>query len=207
MSQFVVAASIPVVMWFKQDPCRDDPARLPRRRPDAPFHARTVTLIGSMHRDGNIMLEQSLKQLLGQYRPESLLVAGETARHIGDVWAEYAGIELTDVSEAPLAVVEHQEAVADLALVTELMGRLSHEEARQFLGWLRNAGARRVAVSLTPDDGWTFSDMVALAFHRHDRFDDGTELFTYDIETYNRPREWNNPRYWANPENWGKYRW
>ncbi|TBW59459.1 hypothetical protein EZI54_00425 [Marinobacter halodurans] len=153
------------------------------------------------------MLEQTLKQLIGNYRPESLIVAGDTASRVGRIWAEHAGARLVELSARPVEEWPRQAEVADLALVTELLGTLAHEEARQLLGWLRNAGARRVAVSVHPDDDWSFNDMIGLAFRRHATLDDGTELFTYDIATYNRPREWNNPRFWANPENWGKYRW
>lgn len=153
------------------------------------------------------MLEPTLKQLLGEYRPARLIVAGEPALQIGTVWSQYAGAELTDLTDNPLDVTGSQAEVADLALVTGVLGRLDHEQGRQFLGWLRNVGARRVVVSIGPDDGWTFNDLLGLAFHRHATLEDGTELFAYDIETYNRPRDWNNPKYWANPENWGKYRW
>ncbi|WP_123633180.1 MULTISPECIES: DUF6231 family protein [Marinobacter] len=153
------------------------------------------------------MLEQTLKQLIGQYRPESLIVAGDTAARIGRIWADHAGSQLLDLSGESVTGLSRQTEVVDLALVTDVLGTLSHEDARQLLGWLRNAGARRVAVSVHPDDDWSFNDMISLAFTRYATLDDGIELFTYDIATYNRPRDWNNPRFWANPENWGKYRW
>lgn len=153
------------------------------------------------------MLATTLKQLLGEYRPEHLLVAGETALEVGTVWAHHSGATLVDLTEDPLGVREQSSGVADLALITDVLTRLSHEDARQLLGWLRNAGARRVAVSVAPGDDWSFNDMIALAFRRYSALDDGTTVYAYDIETYNRPRDWNNPKYWANPENWGKYRW
>ena len=153
------------------------------------------------------MLANTLKQLLGEYRPGRLLVAGETARDVGMIWADHAGAELVDLTKFPMAARDQPIGMADLALVTDVLARLSHEDARQLLGWLRNAGARRVAVSVAPGDDWSFNDMIALAFRRYSALDDGTTVYAYDIETYNRPRDWNNSRYWANPENWGKYRW
>lgn len=153
------------------------------------------------------MLEKVLQQLLGQFRPGRLLVAGEAALNVGRIWEGYANIQLVNLTDDPLTVRDQAGGVADLALVTDVLSRLSHEDARQFLGWLRNAGARRIAVSVTPDDDWSFNDMIAMAFCRYVTLDDGTVVYAYDIETYNRPRDWNNPRYWANPENWGKYRW
>ncbi|BES71991.1 DUF6231 family protein [Marinobacter nanhaiticus D15-8W] len=153
------------------------------------------------------MLANTLKQLLGEYRPERLLVAGEAAREVGSEWVDHSGAELVDLTENPLGIMEQPRGVADLALITDILSHLSHDDARQLLGWLRNAGARRVAVSVAPGDDWSFNDMIALAFRRYSALDDGTTVYAYDIETYNRPRDWNNPRYWANPENWGKYRW
>ena len=32
-------------------------------------------------------------------------------------------------------------------------------------------------------------------------------IFTYNLESYNKKRDWNNADGWANPENFGKYRW
>lgn len=153
------------------------------------------------------MLDRILKQLLGEYRPQHLLIAGEAARDAGQAWISHAGADLVDLTDDPLAARDQLDSVADLALVTDVLSRLSHEDARQFLGWLRNAGARRIAVSVAPEDDWPFKDMIALAFRRYASLDDGTVVYAYDIETYNRPRDWNNARYWANPENWGKYRW
>ncbi|WP_148862318.1 DUF6231 family protein [Marinobacter fonticola] len=153
------------------------------------------------------MLERILKQLLGEFHPKHLIVAGDTARKVGRIWTDHADARLLDMTQDPLSVRERLTGVADLALVTGLLGTLSHEDARQFLGWLRNAGARRVAVSVAPEDDWSFNEMIGLAFRRYSSLDDGTVVYAYDIETYNRPRDWNNSKYWANPENWGKYRW
>jgi len=32
-------------------------------------------------------------------------------------------------------------------------------------------------------------------------------IFTYNLESYNKKRNWNNADGWANPENFDKYRW
>ncbi|MGP4844956.1 DUF6231 family protein [Marinobacter sp. 1Y8] len=153
------------------------------------------------------MLLTTLEQLLADNQPKRLIVAGETAQKVGQAWSAHADAELVDVTDRIAEAASEQSVVADLALVTEVMGAIDHEQARQFIGWLRNAGALKVAVCIVESDDWTFNDMIALGFERYASFDNQSALYTYDIETYNRARDWNNPKHWANPENWGKYRW
>lgn len=153
------------------------------------------------------MLLTTLKELLAETQPKRLIVAGQTARTAGKAWCEHADAELSDVTDRILEASSEQTAVADLALVTDVMETTGHEQARQFIGWLRNAGALKIAVCIMDSDEWSFNDMIALGFERYASFEDESSLYTYDIGTYNRSRDWNNPRHWANPENWGKYRW
>ena len=49
---------------------------------------------------------------------------------------------------------------------------------------------------------------MSLSLHRRIR-EDGVwfSVYTYDIDSFNRQREWNSPENWANPENFRRYRW
>ncbi len=153
------------------------------------------------------MLLTTLEQLLADNQPERLIVAGQTAQKVGQAWCGHADAELVDLTNRIAEAPSEQLVVAELALVTEVMDTVDREQARQFIGWLRNAGALKVAVCVADSEDWSFNDMLALGFERYASFADQSALYTYDIETYNRARDWNNPKHWANPENWGKYRW
>jgi hypothetical protein len=153
------------------------------------------------------VLEDTLSQLLHQYQPERLIVAGEKAADVGWHWSHPRGVALIDITPQPLVMLTRQTRVADLALVTDILGQLTHEDGRHLLGNLKNLHARRVAVCIAKNDPWSFSDMIGLGFRRHASLDEGRTLYSYDIDTYNPARAWNNPDYWANPEMWGKHRW
>ena len=100
----------------------------------------------------------------------------------------------------------------DAGLVTGLLGRLDHRPGQEVIGLLRNLHCARLAVVLEPEAlarGWTREDLLALEFlpAASPSTSGGTEVFVYDIDLYNRERDWNNARHWANPENFEKFRW
>ena len=81
------------------------------------------------------------------------------------------------------------------------------------LGLIKNVFSTKVTVlcrSTTDNTEEVRDALRSLGFVEHSAIDVGEyrfNAFSYDLNTYNRKREWNNPRYWANPENFHKHRW
>ena len=154
--------------------------------------------------------EQHLFAILENCQPRTIVVCGELALSVAERWAEGAQepriTQLNALDPNRAFPLSHQH---DLALVTETLERLPHEEGELLLGQLRNFGARQIAVLMADSEAWRFSDFIGLGFKRHERFDGHPPLalYTYDIRNYNHKRTWNNPKYWANPEMWDKARW
>ncbi|WP_404363631.1 DUF6231 family protein [Marinobacter sp.] len=156
------------------------------------------------------MVSDAFEALLATCRPRRLLVCGERAGEIGRQWAAgQPGTELTSIDQEnpgddPALLQPH-----DLALISDTVENLPREKASLFLGQLRNLGTQQIAVLAKDDGSLVFRDYIGLGFVRQAHFE--TEppetLYTYNIASYNRKRDWNNPRFWANPEMWNKSRW
>ncbi len=79
----------------------------------------------------------------------------------------------------------------------------------------RNLHCHRFAVTHrhapAADDPWTDGRFLGLTLALHRRITEGTgietSIYAYDIDTYNRKREWNSPDDWANPQNFHRWRW
>ena len=143
-------------------------------------------------------------------QPTSLLVAGEAARQAADDWQSThpdASVEPLDATSGELTGVSAQPH--DLAIVTDTLEDLPLGTGRILLGQLRNLGNHQIAVLVSHGSDWSFNDFIGLGFVRQGSTDgdDGHTLYTYNIDTYNRKRDWNNPKNWANPEMWGKAWW
>ena len=97
----------------------------------------------------------------------------------------------------------------DLALISDTLEHLTHDQGELVLGQLRNMGATRIAVLVGDDSPWSFKDFIGMGFTRLYHYSEpvSATLFAYDLDTYNYVREWNNPDNWANPEMWDKARW
>lgn len=151
-----------------------------------------------------------LDEILHSQNPGSIVCCGETACRIAEKWTqEHPSIPLYRLtadnpnSDLPLP------QIYDLAIISETLENLSQAQASTFLGQLRNAGARRIAVLVEAGKTWRFTDFIALSFKRSS-FTEGPQpqtLYTYDIASYNHKRKWNNSDNWANPHMWDKARW
>jgi hypothetical protein len=150
---------------------------------------------------------------LARGRPGSLLLLGRTPAPIDDAIAELLGDVALTAPDTP-AGPEDLKGLGrfDAGLVTGLLGHLDLRPGREVIGLLRNLHCARLAVVLEPAAlarGWTREDLLALEFlpAAPAGSPGGTEVFVYDIDLYNREREWNNARNWANPRNFSKFRW
>lgn len=154
--------------------------------------------------------ESAFHDLLQHCHPTRLLALGALAQAVAERWqSEHPDTELalasaTAPTDEPLLSTPH-----DLALISDVLQTLDKAEAVLLLGHLRNLGTQQIAV-LAPDRAsLQFNDFIGLGFVRQARFQQPVPqtLFTYNIASYNRKRDWNNPRNWANPEMWNKARW
>ncbi|MFE8069562.1 DUF6231 family protein [Marinobacteraceae bacterium S3BR75-40.1] len=155
-------------------------------------------------------LDDELLGLIANCQPGSLLTCGSTASRVASQWAEHH----PDCQVTALKAAEPNRAFPlprqhDLALVTDTLENLPHDEGELLLGQLRNFGARQIAVLVAHSESWRFQDFLGLGFKRQKTLtaEPPCDLYTYDIRTYNHKRTWNNPKYWANPEMWDKARW
>ena len=153
----------------------------------------------------------ALARIVDTCQPASLVVCGKVAKDVGQHWYQHypsSSVITLDVDSPnaafPLSTTQ------DLALITDTLERVSHEEGEMLLGQLRNYGTHQIAVVIGADHGWEFRDFIGLGFRRQAILDDkgsALTLYTYNIDNYNHKRAWNNPKNWANPEMWDKARW
>ncbi|KPQ00202.1 DUF6231 family protein [Marinobacter sp. HL-58] len=154
---------------------------------------------------------QALARIVDTCQPKTLVVCGEAAGQVGRHWCHHHGesamttLDSNRPNEAfPLSRTQ------DLALVTDTLEHLSHEQGEVLLGQLRNYGTHQIAVVVSGNPEWAFTDFIGLGFRRQAELGDGDNpltLYTYNIDSYNHKRAWNNPDNWANPEMWDKARW
>lgn len=150
-------------------------------------------------------LSHILKSLGIPAADETLLVVGMPA----DV--EHAAVtclgRLAAADEVP------PELRTDTGLVVEQLEHLDSRTGAHLLSRLRDVHCKRVFLLLrnglsNGDTRWSRDNLLAMGFTQQ-RPDEalGAELYLYEPEVFNPPREWNNARDWANPENFRKYRW
>jgi len=95
----------------------------------------------------------------------------------------------------------------DLVVLSENLNQLEHAKMIEVIGVLRNNLNAKMLILCNEASTLSFSDMLSLGFKREEQDESGLTLYSYDIASYNKRREWNNSRFWANPENFNKYRW
>ncbi|MGB1952163.1 MAG: DUF6231 family protein [Marinobacter sp.] len=154
-----------------------------------------------------------LARIIDTCQPRTLVVCGAMAEEIGQRWCQHHGESaLTTLNpQAPNSAFPLPQT-QDLALITDTLEHLSHEQGELLLGQLRNYGTHQIAVISADDGRWAFTDFIGLGFQRQAVVTESgpssdRTLYTYNIDSYNHKRKWNNPDNWANPEMWGKAWW
>jgi len=159
----------------------------------------------------NSTARETLARIIDSSSPATLLSCGALATEVSRIWQKHQeGVDVRTLDTTDPNASLHLDRVADLALVTETLEHLPHDEGALLLGQLRNYGTQQIAVLVGETPGWAFTDFIGLGFRRHAELenDDGAlTLYTYNLDTYNHKRAWNNPENWANPEMWGKAWW
>lgn len=148
---------------------------------------------------------QALLQQLDEQRPATLLCCSHTAQNALQQWCEHHQCRFTQVREAG-----ELEALGrfDCVIVADWLEHLSVTAGVQSVARLRNLHSHAIwllSPGCTPQPS---QQLLGLGFQRlYDFPSRQLECYGYNLDRYNRTREWNNPRFWANPENWGKYWW
>jgi hypothetical protein len=153
-------------------------------------------------------LSSLLAPLVSQFKPRSILTAGETAaaclqtdkdtrlQHLTTPYSQQQLVEITPI---------------DLALISHLTESMDKQAGQQWLGMIKNLYAPHIILITNPElaelQGWAFTDYLALGFKHIAGSEDGLQIFGYAIENYQSERDWLNNRFWANPELYDKYRW
>lgn len=164
-----------------------------------------------MTEDSNVSPQRLALDKLAEARPGSvLLVASEP-------WKTEVAEALGKVNRTVLSPPLGPESLSglgrfDAGLVTGVLSQLDPKAGVEFIGLLRNLHCTRVALTLEEGAllaGWTREALLALEFLplAAAAKTGGTEVFLYDIDLYNRGRDWNTPESWANPQNFDKFRW
>ncbi len=154
--------------------------------------------------------EAAFTEVLDHCQPKRLLVLGSLAQSVAEHWlAQHPGTHFALAGSADPAAEPVLSEPQDLALVSDTLEQLDKPAGVLLLGHLRNLGSQQIAVLVSDRAPLQFNDFIGLGFVRQARFEQPVPqtLFTYNIASYNRKRDWNNPRNWANPEMWDKARW
>ena len=152
-------------------------------------------------------LSTLLSPLLAEFKPQSVLIVGETAY---DCYQNQQDTRL-QLLKTPfkLESLANLEPI-DLAIISEITDTLDKSQARQWLGLIRNCYAKHIIVisesHTSSQQGWQLADYLAMGM-KHIGTSEHYQVFSYAIENYQPKREWLNSQFWANPENFDKYRW
>ncbi len=166
------------------------------------------------------LIQELLLQLLTDAEPRSLLCVAPATPPAVSAWlAGSDGRRLTELDPADAGGGLAELGRYDFALVTEALEGLSAEAGTTLLSRLRDVHCHRFAVtyrrpraaSAAADSYWTDGRFLGLTLALHRRVSDvngaETAIYTYDIDSYNRQRDWNTPEDWAHPGNFNRWRW
>jgi hypothetical protein len=155
-------------------------------------------------------LKPMLKHLLCETRAKRALVFSQS---LAEASSAFVTVEKNDqaIETEPSVLLNPHVSSVDLCLFGEELNSLKSNEVTNLLGMARNLLNAKLLLIKTPQlTKLSFNDLLGLGFKRLEKLDvDGEqiEVFAYDIDHYNRKREWNNARFWANPEYFEKSRW
>lgn len=147
--------------------------------------------------------QDALWNQLQQHQPKSLLLYSTDLVPALKQWCQDHHCELSHIQN--YEDLESQGRV-DLAIVLDWQAQANN--SKQLLARLRNLHSHKIWVLTSSTSQHPCPQLIGLGFLRQHRFDDqNLSCYGYNLDTYNRRREWNTPKHWANPENWGKYWW
>jgi hypothetical protein len=162
------------------------------------------------------LTQETLLEMLEDAAPTRLLCVAPAPPASVKHWATH-GADRQVEHVAPAGALEALGGLGrfDYAFVTDALASLDVSEGMALLARLRDLHCHRFAVTHrhapAEDDPWTDGRFLSLTLALHRRITEGdgieTSVYAYDIDTYNRRREWNSPEDWANPQNFHRWRW
>lgn len=148
--------------------------------------------------------QEALWQQLQQQQPASLLLCSDELPTALDQWCQEQNCQLTHIQ-----TTGELEGLARFDLVLILQDWLQRlDDPTQPLARLRNLHTHKIWLLTAANQQQPDLSLLALGFTREQFFEEQQlACYGYNLDRYNRRREWNSPKHWANPENWGKYWW
>lgn len=147
--------------------------------------------------------QDALWNELQQQKPTSLLVYSDEPVPALTQWCQENDCVITHMQS--LDQLSNLERV-DLAIVLDWQP--TSDDANQLLARIRNLHSHKIWLLAPSNSSHPEPQLIGLGFQRQQHFqDEHLASYGYNLDNYNRRREWNSPKHWANPENWGKYWW
>ena len=164
------------------------------------------------------LVQEILYELLEAAAPKTLLcVSAEGAVSSVDQYlAHHGDCALTSMDHLEATDLLSRQGRFDYAVLSGALEDIPHDSGGALIARLRDLHCHRFAVACRHADAhhregtWSETELLAMALSLHRRIrEDGVwfSVYTYDIDSFHRQREWNNPEHWANPENFRRYRW
>jgi hypothetical protein len=164
------------------------------------------------------LVQEILYELLEATAPKTLLcVSAEgVVSSVDQYVAHNADCALTTMAPAEATDLLAEQGRFDYAVLSGALEDVPHDDGAALIARLRDLHCHRFALACRHADAhhregaWSEAELLAMALSLHRRIrEDGVwfSVYTYDIDTFNRRREWNNPEHWANPDNFRRYRW
>lgn len=92
----------------------------------------------------------------------------------------------------------------DLAII-HLGDQEDEQSTIHLVGRVKNQLSQRILVICPKQPNYFENHYLSLGFIREKSSNSSEYLsYSYNLETYNRKRDWNNARNWANPQHWHK---
>ncbi len=147
--------------------------------------------------------QDALWNELQQQQPDRLLVYSDDKVPALTLWSQEHNRTLTYISTP-----EELEPLTRFDLAIVLDWQINSKNAAQILARIRNLHSHKIWLLSASNSQQPEPSLIGLGFKRERVFDDlNLSSYGYNLDNYNRRREWNSPKHWANPENWGRYWW
>ncbi|MGH1372840.1 MAG: DUF6231 family protein [Cellvibrionaceae bacterium] len=147
--------------------------------------------------------QDALWNQLQQHQPKSLLIFSDAPIPALIQWCQENQCDLTHMQE-----FEELDRLGRVDLAIVLDWQPHSGDSAQLLARLRNLHSHKIWLLTPSTSQHPDAQLLGLGFQRQHCFDkEEMSSYGYNLDHYNRRREWNTPKHWANPENWGKYWW
>ena len=164
------------------------------------------------------LVQEILYELLEAANPASLLcvTSGPAPASVTQFLSHHPGCEPTRVDAETALECLAGMGRFDYAVLSRALEPLDPKDGAAVIARVRDVHCHSFALACRHVDAhhkegaWSEPELLALALNLHRRVrEDGAwySVYTYDVDTYNRQREWNSPDDWAHPRNFRRYRW